>query len=170
MGLQLSPKKQQGITDIVHNSKNTSAAEAKKILNTTSADAGADQMFADLIDNWSAIKAGLEERAREAQEGKELVPIQENAEKFRKIIEFFKDKGGEPDIVPSKLSMETLHVQVKITFRNEFALSRKELDTLSWIMKNTGSMEIYTPNKGKEIKIGFIFRDLGKYVDPAEVR
>lgn len=168
MGIQLSPRKQAAITDVVHNSKNTSASDAKKILETTADQAIADQMFTDMLDNWSEIRASLRQLTEEAHKGKELVPIQKNAEKFRKIIEFFKEKGGEPEITPSELSMDTFHVQVKITFKDEFTFNRRELDTLTWIMGNTVEFEIFTPYKGREIKIGFAFRDLGKYVDKNE--
>ena len=60
MSIQLSAKKEQTGYDIVHNSQNTSAVTAQRILNTTPEQANMDYLLDYLIENFAKIPVNVE--------------------------------------------------------------------------------------------------------------
>lgn len=167
MDIKLSPKKEKKVTDIVHNSANTSAVEAKRILTTTPEQAQVNSYFAQLVENWEEIKATLYQRSEELHADKNLIIIQENAELLKQIVNFFKSKGGEVSITPS-LSYETLNVSVEIKFTKELTFNRSEIQFFNNIIKDTQSFEIDASPSSAKTQIRFAFSNLGEYVLPIQ--
>ena len=164
MDIKLSPKKDNGIVDIVHNSANTTPEQAKKILNTTPVDAVSESYFNYLVENFAEIKASWEQQMKEAHEGKVLVINKENAEQLKSITEFLKTKGGEVEVKPD-LSFEVFNVSVTAIFRKEFSLNADEIDRFAGIIHNTANFEMDSLPREKGMRVYFVFPELGKYTD-----
>lgn len=168
MDIKMSPRKSGKPVDVVHNGTNTSPEEAKRILNTTSAEANADYLFGYLIDNFASVKAELDNQMKELHEGKVVVPIKENADELKKIVDFLKSKGRDVNIKPD-LSFETLNVSVTAIYKDELSFNSKETEVLMRIMNTTTNFYMEALPKDVGIRLYFVFNDVGEYVDPSEV-